>query len=148
MNSSYSFPTTYIDNYELLHCTGSLLMQKNLKPKWVPDALKDLRGRFSIWRKYLPFSFQILSKMLLMCFFFLIKETLMHINGFFNLNSTYSFLITYIDNFELLHCTGSVQLYSVIWFCFEAFEISEADLETLLHSIWNTFQHSLAVSGY
>ena len=129
------------------------LMQMKLKTRWVLDALKDLRGRFSICApfccKCLPFNFEFLSKMLLMCFFFLIKETLMHINGFFNLNSTYSFLVTYIDNYELLHCTGSVQLYSVIWFCFVAFEIlSEADLETLLHSIWNTFQHSLAVSGY
>ena len=128
-------------------------MQMKLKTRWVLDALKDLRGRFSIcspfFCKCLPFNFEFFSKMLLMCFFFLIKETLMHINGFFNLNSTYSFLITYIDNYELLHCTGSVQLYSVIWFCFEAFEIlSEADLETLLHSIWNTFQHSLAASGY
>ena len=129
------------------------LMQMKLKTRWVLDALKDLHGRFSICApfccKCLPFNFEFLSKMLLMCFFFLIKETLMHINGFFNLNSTYSFLVTYIDNYELLHCTGSVQLYSVIWFCFVAFEIlSEADLETLLHSIWNTFQHSLAVSGY
>ena len=129
------------------------LMQMKLKTRWVLDALKDLRGRFSICApfccKCLPFNFEFLSKMLLMCFFFLIKETLMHINWFFNLNSTYSFLITYIDNYELLHCTGSVQLYIVIWFCFEAFEIlSETDLETLLHSIWNTFQHSLAVSGY
>ena len=128
-------------------------MQMKLKTRWVLDALKDLRGRFSICApfccKCLPFNFEFLSRMLLMCFFFLIKETLMHINGFFNLNSTYSFLITYTDNYELLHCTGSVQLYSVIWFCFEAFEIlSEADLETLLHSIWNTFQHSLAASGY
>ena len=124
-----------------------------LKTRWVLDALKDLRRRFSICASFcckcLPFNFEFLSKMLLMCFFFLIKETLMHINGLFNLNSTYSFLTPYIDNYELLHCTGSVQLYNVIWFCFEAFEIlSEADLETLLHSIWNTFQHSLAVSGY
>ena len=122
------------------------------RTRWVSDALKDLRGRFSIFApfccKCLPFNFQFLSKMLLMCFFFLIKETHTY-SWIFQLNSSNSLPTTYTDNYELLHCMGSVQVYSVIWFCFEAFEIlPEADRETLLHSLWNTFQHSLAVSGY
>ena len=48
------------------------------RTRWVSDALKDLRGRFSIFasfcRKCLPFNFQFLSKMLLMCFFFWSKK--------------------------------------------------------------------------
>ena len=48
------------------------------RTRWVSDALKDLRGRFSICapfcRKCLPFNFQFLSKLLLMCFFFWSKK--------------------------------------------------------------------------
>ena len=48
------------------------------RTRWVSDALKDLWGRFSIFASFcckcLPFNFQFLSKMLLMCFFFWSKK--------------------------------------------------------------------------
>ena len=48
------------------------------RTRWASDALKDFRGRFSVFvpfcRKCLPFNFQFLSKMLVMCFFFWSKK--------------------------------------------------------------------------
>ena len=49
----------------------------------------------------------------------------------------------------IMNCYTVRDLYSLtVLEAFEAFEIlPETDRETLLHSLWNTFQHSLAVSG-
>ena len=122
------------------------------RTRWVSDALKDLRGRFSIFApfccKCLPFNFQFLSKMLLMCFFFWSKKLSCILMVF--LNELFIFFPDHL-HWQLWTvtlygiCTAALRYLVLLW---DLWDITEADPETLLHSIWNTFKLSLAASGY